>query len=694
MTQLQLGAILGSGAYGTVYKATWGGRQVAVKKFHINEAESSQGHVQREIQLLRTLQDRHIIQFYGTSFHEGRLVVITEYAEKGSLRHAIESTLIEDWSTKERIAREIARGLAYIHSMKVLHLDLKSDNVLLTNHLEVRLCDFGLSAIKTTSSASRLTESLKGTVRWMAPELFTKRPEYTTKSDVYALGMVMWEMAANKTRPFAEHRNNAMVVLLVERGEREDLPNDTPTEYRRWVERCWRQNPQERPEAIELALSENEGPTDPEIVETTITGDGSMVSLTDDGARWMATSPVSSPSTETASLWSRNRSMSVASSIISSTSPVRPEFRMRLAEEPFAMLLLDAEYGNVDAQLALAERYQNGGGGIEVSESQAFFWYLRAARQEHPQAQYLVAQSYRLGKGTAQSDNEAVSWYKKAAKQGHAEARKALGDMYLEGIGVAQDYNAAVKLYRSAIERGHAGAKQRLGWMYQNGKGVEQDDVTAAMWYRTGANQGDAESQRCLGSMLLEGQGGKQSDINAKYWFKKAAEQGLVEAQHQLGVMLRDGRGDKQSDAEAGYWFHKAAIQGNADAQLNFGILCLEGRGIDKNELDAITWFTKAAAQGNIEAQRILGQLFLESRGETGRHEDRTKVVAQQAPAEADRINQTSVGRPHEQGVPQNSALTEVHHERRPSTPSSMRSYDSRRIPRKKSIFDIFKRST
>ncbi|KAF9972425.1 hypothetical protein BGZ73_004446, partial [Actinomortierella ambigua] len=131
-----------------------------------------------------------------------------DYAEGGSLKRAIDGGRITDWTDKKRIAQEIVRGLAYIHHEGVIHRDLKSMNILFTRHMEVKLCDFGLATLKVRSAS--LTPTLK------------------------------------------EQPNNEMVIRHVEAGRREELPENTPDDYRKWIERCWDHDPLMRPEASEM----------------------------------------------------------------------------------------------------------------------------------------------------------------------------------------------------------------------------------------------------------------------------------------------------------------------------------------------------------------------------------------------------------------------------------------------------------
>ncbi|KAF9162839.1 hypothetical protein DFQ26_003187 [Actinomortierella ambigua] len=242
---------IGAGGYSRVYRGRWGTRQVAIKNFHLQQSDAYIGAVRHEIQTLERLRHRHIIQFYGSTYEDGQLSLIMDIAEGGSLQRAIKAQKL-DWSAKARITQEIVRGLAYIHEVGILHRDLKSSNVLLTRHFEVKLGDFALATVQRLMSMTTISGSLKGTVRWMAPELFSARPKYSTKSDIFALGMVMWEMAANCTVPFELQDDNNAIISTVKRGEREVLPDDTPADYRHWTEKCWGQDPTSRPEAVEM----------------------------------------------------------------------------------------------------------------------------------------------------------------------------------------------------------------------------------------------------------------------------------------------------------------------------------------------------------------------------------------------------------------------------------------------------------
>ncbi|KAG0244935.1 hypothetical protein BGW41_005534 [Actinomortierella wolfii] len=241
---------IGSGGYSTVYYARLKSRPAAAKC--VVTTVTNKAELQQEVSVLQRLRDKHVINFYDAFFLDDQLLLLVmEFAEGGSLQRAIKSHKLR-WPNIERIAQEIIRGLAYIHEEGIIHGDLKSSNILLTKYGEVKIADFGLATITNDPIAKARRARVRGSLRWMAPELLTELPRYSTKSDIYALAMVMWEMAAETTVPFELQVVDEVVAVLVQNGVREDLPATIPVAYRKRVQRCWRQNPKKRPSARKL----------------------------------------------------------------------------------------------------------------------------------------------------------------------------------------------------------------------------------------------------------------------------------------------------------------------------------------------------------------------------------------------------------------------------------------------------------
>ena len=223
-------------------------------------------------------------------------------------------------------------------------------------------------------------------------------------------------------------------------------------------------------------------------------------------------------------------------------------------------------------------------------------------------AQFQIGYMYDNGLGTTQSDTDAAYWYRKAAEQGYASAQYNLGIMYKNGQGVTQSYTDAVYWYRKAAEQGYASAQCNLGYMYENGRGVTQSYADAVYWYRKAAEQGDATAQSNLGIMYENGRGVTQSYTDAVYWYRKAAEQGYAKAQSNLGDMYFYGRGVTQSYTDAVYWYRKAAEQGYALGQANLGYCYYYGKGVEINKQEAYRLIKLAADQGNEWSKKFLAE--------------------------------------------------------------------------------------
>ncbi|KAG0228211.1 hypothetical protein BGW42_002325 [Actinomortierella wolfii] len=604
--------VIGSGAYGTVYQTYWETRRVAVKKVHVTQDEVRRvAAIQNEIDILQKLKHRHIIQFFDTIYHENMLVLIMDYAEGGSLFHAIEGGRVVDWKTKTRIAQEIVRGLEYIHYKGVLHRDLKSHNVLLTSHMEVKLCDFGLATVKIRS-VSKSTGNTVGTFRWMAPELFSARPQYSTKSDMYSLGMVMWEMAANCTVPFKNQPDNQIVATIIRSGERELLPDDIPIDYSYWVQRCWEHDPQKRPEASEMVTKDED-------VVFALPAGVEMLSITPIHST-SSKSPPSSRSTQTGD--ARDQPFENVSALLKRTNSGDVEAQVSLAAmyekgdvvarnntEAFQWYLRAAAQGSTEAQVK-AGIYLLNGRGTDVHHGAAMYWIHQAAVKRDPRAECLLGSMHENGQGVKQDFVKAASWYLKSAEQGYAEAQCNLGFMYSYNRGVEQDDVEAVSWFLKSAKQGYARAQCNLGVMYEHGSGVKQDYTKAASWYRKAAEQGFAAAQCNLGLMYDDGRGVRQDYIEAAWWYRKSAEQEYAMAQCNLGLMYDDGRGVKQDHVEAVTWYLKSAEQGYATAQCNLGVMYEFGIGVKQDHVEAMSWYRKAAAQGNTRAQCNLEVMY------------------------------------------------------------------------------------
>ncbi len=186
---------LGGGAFGDVYLAE---DSILGEKFALKVSRLSPKEVQvlkDEARVLARLYHPCIVRFYNADFIDGRLVMVMEYVEGGSLRHLMDKDPPGVEKAVE-IACRVLEGLEYAHKQGVVHRDIKPENILLGPQGEVKLTDFGLARFlkKGTISAS-----MAGTPVYLPPEGWTGK--FTERSDIYSLGVVLYEMLTG-VQPF------------------------------------------------------------------------------------------------------------------------------------------------------------------------------------------------------------------------------------------------------------------------------------------------------------------------------------------------------------------------------------------------------------------------------------------------------------------------------------------------------------
>ncbi|KUF88828.1 Ribosomal large subunit pseudouridine synthase A [Phytophthora nicotianae] len=193
---------ISKGASGEVWVCDYDGQQVAVKRLLQTKHQKAQ-HVQafaEEIELSASLVHPNVVEFIGVAWNTlNNLVMVMEYLPMGSLQRylRVNSELLSWSKDKLRITIEIVQALEYLHSRKpsLIHRDLKSSNILLTNKLEPKLIDFGVSRDKIDLT---MTGGI-GTPYWTAPEVLEGK-RYTERADIYSFGVMLSELDTAKLR--------------------------------------------------------------------------------------------------------------------------------------------------------------------------------------------------------------------------------------------------------------------------------------------------------------------------------------------------------------------------------------------------------------------------------------------------------------------------------------------------------------
>lgn len=260
-SEIVFGRLLGAGSFGKVYEGTWKFQTVAVKCYEGERLpEVVAQEIRHEVGIMLRLQHDCLVKLLGLvqeNSQPGMLVM--ELGENGSLYQYLRGSQTITWGLRLRMAGELARGLACLHDENIVHRDMKSLNVVLDGDYHAKWCDFGLAAMKqhsmTTSRANNAsTVSIVGTIQWMAPELFERgSSKPSTKSDIWALGMVFFELASRQI-PFHDAQTKEQVITWIMQGTGEVVPEECQARspgFAAIIQRCWLER-NSRPTAKQL----------------------------------------------------------------------------------------------------------------------------------------------------------------------------------------------------------------------------------------------------------------------------------------------------------------------------------------------------------------------------------------------------------------------------------------------------------
>lgn len=200
--------LIGEGGFGYVYKGIidenagkpGASLVVAIKKLKIG---SSQGHKEwvTEVIYLGELHHENLVKLIGFCTEAQQKLLVYEFMTKGSLENHLFRRGIQPitWTTRVRIAIDVARGLSFLHSIdaNVIYRDLKASNILLDSEYKAKLSDFGLARAGPTGDKTHVSTRVVGTQGYAAPE-YIASGRLTPKSDVYSFGVVLLELLSGK----------------------------------------------------------------------------------------------------------------------------------------------------------------------------------------------------------------------------------------------------------------------------------------------------------------------------------------------------------------------------------------------------------------------------------------------------------------------------------------------------------------
>lgn len=244
---------LGNGQFGVVKYGKWQGQHdVAIKM--IKEGSMSEDDFIEEAKIMMKLRHENLVQLYGVCTKQRPIYIVTEFLANGCLLTYLKEGLKQHPTTVQllEMCKDVSEGMAYLEVHQYIHRDLAARNCLVDANGTVKVTDFGLSRYvlddEYTSSAGS-----KFPVRWSPPEvlLYCK---FSSKSDIWAYGVLMWEVYTLGKLPY-ERLNNTEIVDQVSRGLRLYRPQLANEKVYSIMLSCWSEKADERPTFQELALT-------------------------------------------------------------------------------------------------------------------------------------------------------------------------------------------------------------------------------------------------------------------------------------------------------------------------------------------------------------------------------------------------------------------------------------------------------
>ncbi|XP_057726819.1 mitogen-activated protein kinase kinase kinase 5-like [Arachis stenosperma] len=259
-SQWKKGKLIGRGTFGSVYVGTnrETGALCAVKEVELCHEDptsiESIKQLEQEIKVLSQLKHPNIVQYYGSEVVEDKFNIYLEYVHPGSINKYVRDhcgAITE--SVVRNFTRHILSGLAYLHSKKTIHRDIKGANLLVDSAGVVKLADFGMSKHLNGYEGNL---SLKGSPYWMAPELMQtvvmhkdNNSDLAYATDIWSLGCTIIEMFNGKP-PWSEFEGAAAMFKVMK--DTPPIPETLSSDGKDFLRCCFRRNPAERPTAAML----------------------------------------------------------------------------------------------------------------------------------------------------------------------------------------------------------------------------------------------------------------------------------------------------------------------------------------------------------------------------------------------------------------------------------------------------------
>ncbi|XP_034412701.1 tyrosine-protein kinase Tec isoform X3 [Cyclopterus lumpus] len=242
---------LGSGQFGVVRLGKWRAQhRVAIKS--IREGAMYEEDFIEEAKVMMRLSHPKLVQLYGVCSQQKPIYIVTEFMEHGCLLNFLRQQRGSfSLGSLLSICLDISEGMEHLEANGFIHRDLASRNCLVNDSLVVKVSDFGMTRYVLDDQYTS-SSGAKFPVKWSPPEVFNFC-KYSSKSDVWAYGVLMWEVFTEGRMPFEQNQNHE-VVVMVTKGHRLYRPKMAPPAIYDIMQLSWRERPDDRPSFSQLSL--------------------------------------------------------------------------------------------------------------------------------------------------------------------------------------------------------------------------------------------------------------------------------------------------------------------------------------------------------------------------------------------------------------------------------------------------------
>ncbi|CAH8614861.1 unnamed protein product [Dicrocoelium dendriticum] len=251
-TEIVMKHKLGSGQYGVVYEALWKPYSLLVAVKTLKENVTVRDEFLEEARLMKSLRHPNLVKLLGACTREPPYYIVTEFMCNGNLLDYLRKRPRDELTPPVllHMATQVARAMAYLEQHNFIHRDLAARNCLVGEQRVVKVADFGLARCMERDLTYQAHEGAKFPIKWTAPEGLVYNT-FSVKSDVWAFGVLLWEIATYGKTPYPGIELQDVYVLL-EKGSRMSRPEGCPEPVYQLMLQCWQWLPDQRPTFSQL----------------------------------------------------------------------------------------------------------------------------------------------------------------------------------------------------------------------------------------------------------------------------------------------------------------------------------------------------------------------------------------------------------------------------------------------------------